>query len=118
MNEEEIIIQQPANCELLLATMSSGTKDVGLKLIIDGQDSATTKSFKLLLTGREPPRGGDRVLVLKISGTYIVLGKVGYPSSWWHTSNLSTSATQSDIISKVNAILNCMFDTGILKKDE
>ena len=118
MNEEELVVQHPVDYEFLLATVSSGTKDVGLKLIIDGQDSVTTKSFKLLLTGREPPRSGDRVLVLKISGTYIVLGKVGYPSSWWHTSNLSTSATQADIISKVNAILNCMFDTGILKKDE
>lgn len=49
----------------------------GVQLKIDGQDSPTTKRYKKLITGATLLRN-DRILVMKISGTYVVLGKIAY----------------------------------------
>jgi hypothetical protein len=46
----------------------------GLFLRIEGEETARTKSFKRLLS--YSPAVGDRVLIAKISGTFVVLGKV------------------------------------------
>lgn len=83
MNEEELIVEEPkqGQAEFYLATVSGGTAGEGIKIILDGQDSAMAKPYKILVTGKSPPRSGERVLVVKISGTYIVLGAVALPGS-------------------------------------
>lgn len=104
-----------SNAEFYLATITGGSKDVGLKIRLDGDSSGSTKSYKLLMTGREPPKSGDRVLVIKLSGTYVVLGKIGMPSSWWTQSELSSGSTQSQIINKVNSLIRMLIDVGICR---
>lgn len=49
-------------------------------MIFDGEETPTTKYFLRLATDTSLYKG-DRVLVAKVSGTYIVLGKIGYYSS-------------------------------------
>ena len=60
------------NVELFLATVGSSTSS-GVTLIFDGAAAATTKRFKCI---GSRPSAGDRVAVLKQSGTYIVLGTI------------------------------------------
>lgn len=55
-----------------VATVSSG----GVTLLFDGQETASTKKYKILLNGA-PLEAGDRVAVVKYSGTYLVLGAIG-----------------------------------------
>ena len=60
--------------ELLLATVGtvSGTTAT---LIFDGDSSATTKAFKAVKTGRTLV-SGDRVLVARVSGSYVIVGAI------------------------------------------
>ena len=46
----------------------------GVRIIFDGTDQPTTKSYKRLSSASLS--AGDRVAVIKASGTYIVLGKI------------------------------------------
>lgn len=58
----------------MLATVGS-VSSAGTTLILDGQTSATTKRYKRVVTG-QTLAAGDRVLVARISGTYLILGKI------------------------------------------
>ena len=58
-----------------LAAVGAVSED-GVTIIPDGQSEATQKSFKVLCTG-DPVSSGDRVVVMRNSGTCIVLGKIG-----------------------------------------
>lgn len=60
--------------QLQLAVIDSITT-AGTTLILDGQSTAGAKRYKTLRTGTTL-RAGDRVLVAKLSGTYVVLGKI------------------------------------------
>lgn len=60
--------------ELLLATVDSRTT-AGVTLILDGQTEATTKRYKSISTG-VTLAAGNRVLVARISGTYLVIGRI------------------------------------------
>lgn len=106
-----------ANAEFYLATVTWGDSSEGLQIKLDGETSGSTKYYKILQTGREPPTVNDRVLVMKLSGTYVVLGKIGLPSNWWRQSTLSTSATQAQIISKVNSLINMLINVGICRSE-
>lgn len=59
--------------ELLLATVGANDSG-GTTLKFDGLTSATTKKYKRLNT--YTPTAGDRVLVAKINGSYVILGAV------------------------------------------
>ena len=61
-----------------LATVSEVSSS-GVRFVLDGQTAATQKSYKMLLTGRTLAAGA-RVIVMKQSGTYVVLGQIGTPS--------------------------------------
>lgn len=63
--------------QLYLATIGAWSSSAGATLIFDGQETFTTKRYKRLVNGATPA-AGDRVLVLKMSGTYIILGKIGF----------------------------------------
>lgn len=58
----------------MLATVGS-VSAAGTTLILDGQTSATTKRYKRVVTG-QTLAAGDRVLVARISGTFVILGKI------------------------------------------
>ena len=65
--------------DLYLATINSVTNNEGYTLLLDGETNPTSKKYKMLVTGSKPQLN-DRVLVLKMSGTYVVLGKIGTPN--------------------------------------
>ena len=68
------------NAEFLLGTVTAVSNANGIRIQIDGQDEPMTKYYKLMLTGADAPSVDDRVVVMKQSGTYIILGKIGTPN--------------------------------------
>lgn len=68
------------NAEFLLGTVTAVSTSAGIKIQLDGQDAAMSKYYKILITGAEVPVIGERVAVMKHSGTYVVIGKIGMPS--------------------------------------
>lgn len=60
--------------KLLLATVYS-VDSGGLRLLLDGQTEPTQKRYKKLST-YGAPLAGDRVVCMKMSGTYVVLGSI------------------------------------------
>ena len=44
------------------------------KILFDGETQVSTKTYKTI---NYTPAAGDRVLLVSIAGTYLVLGKVG-----------------------------------------
>ena len=75
MNEET---EQKQNVtEFYLATVVSGDATNGYKLQFAGESSAKNKSYQMLKNGTVSTySSGTRVVVMKISGTYIVLGRL------------------------------------------
>lgn len=65
--------------EIYLGTAGSSSAS-GVEITLDGQSDPMQKEYKMLLTGRTPTSGA-RVMCVKISGTYVVLGEIGNPSS-------------------------------------
>ena len=59
--------------EVLLATVYS-VGSGGVRLTLDGQTYATRKWYKVLSSASYSPTAGDRVMVVKMSGTYVVIG--------------------------------------------
>ena len=59
----------------MLATVAAVYAD-GLTLIFDGETTASQKHYKKLST-YFGPTAGDRVVVMKMSGTYVVMGAIG-----------------------------------------
>lgn len=60
----------------LAAVYSVNAESTEVTLLLDGTDSPTQKYYKAL-TGAWPLAPDDRVIVLKMSGTYVVVGKIG-----------------------------------------
>lgn len=78
---DELIFSIPlgdssSNPTLLLATIGSVSPD-GVTLKFAWQSEESQKRYKRLMTG-QTLYAGDRVLVVKLSGTYVVLGKIAY----------------------------------------
>lgn len=78
------------SAEFYLATVTAWSSADGVAIRLDGQDAAMTKRYKTVLACM-PPAVGDRVVVMKLSGTYVVLGKIGKPNA-----DVYFSATFSD----------------------
>ena len=72
-----------------------------------------TKRFKMMQIPR-PIHTGERVIVMKQAGTYVILGVLGMPNSWQRIPDLATTASTADIIAKINAILAWLRTQGIL----
>lgn len=65
------------NAEFFLATVSSGDATNGYKLQFAGESSARNKSYQMMKNGSVSTyASGTRVVVMKMSGTYIVLGRL------------------------------------------
>jgi len=60
--------------KLLLATIDDCNSSTGSTLIFDGTDTPSAKRYKRVGSATFSP--GNRVLVAKISGTYLVLGRI------------------------------------------
>lgn len=60
--------------QLLLATVGEYDGVSGSTLIFDGTDTPSTKRYKRATSFTLA--SGNRVLVAKISGTYVILGKI------------------------------------------
>lgn len=72
--EEQIAGALPGNTKLLIATVGDYNNSTGTTLIFDGTTAATTKRYKRV--GSAGLSAGSRVLVAKISGTYLILGQI------------------------------------------
>ena len=77
--------------DFVLATVSAVYTN-GVSLIFDGQNAASQKRYRLLQTG-STVRAGERVVVMKHSGTYVVLGGIIDGGGIYHTSKTSDFLT-------------------------
>lgn len=64
----------PKPVELRLATVADYNSSSGSTLIFDGETEPTIKRYKRLVS--YSGAANHRVLVAKVSGTYIILGRV------------------------------------------
>lgn len=60
--------------EIFLGTVAS-TNSSGVEITLDGESEPMQKRFKVLKTG-QALSANARVMVVKISGTYVVLGAI------------------------------------------
>lgn len=68
------------SAEFILGTVTEVSQTNGIRIQLDGQNAAMSKYYKMLNTGADAPGTGDRVVVMKHSGTYVVMGKIGTPN--------------------------------------
>lgn len=68
------------NAEFYLATVTAWDNSTGVQIQLDGESAAMTKPYKMVLACM-PPAVNDRVVVMKLSGTYVILGKIGKPNA-------------------------------------
>ena len=111
--DEEIVLEEKSDTEFFLGTVKGWNSATGVQIQLDGQDSPMTKRFKQMLMCR-PLKVGTRVVVMKYSGTYIVLGEISNPLPYYSPADLSTSATLADVIARCNVILAIMRQVGII----
>jgi len=104
------------NAEFLLGTVASVSTTYGVKIQLDGQDTAMSKYYKMLMTGAGIPSVGDRVVIMKHSGTYVVLGKVGIPQQDTDTKVSKSGDTMTGALVIKDANLN-MDDSDIGNSD-
>lgn len=74
--EDPVSRSDTPQAELLLGTIGSVTS-AGATLILDGASTPTTKRYKHVVTGTTLA-ANDRVLLAKLSGTYVILGKIAF----------------------------------------
>ena len=85
---------------MILGTISAVDNDNGLQLIIDGEDTPTTKKYTYMAS--YVPAANDRVLIEEISGSYVIMGKVISDKSssgiarTAETANTATTASSAD----------------------
>ncbi len=80
MDEEAVNSKEQGKTEFFLGTVTYWSwTDKTAKIRLDGQDTAMSKSYKTMCGMVNP---GDRVIVMKHSGTYIVLGQLSNGSTF------------------------------------
>ncbi len=112
MDEEAVNSKEQGKAEFFLGTVKAWSNAAGVQIQLDGQDSPMTKRYKMMLMCR-PLHLGARVVVMKHSGTYIVLGEISNPNSYKEISTLATGATLATTVTKVNEIINWMKTQGM-----
>lgn len=110
--DEDIIREEKSEAEFFIGTVKAWSNATGVQIQLDGQDSPMTKRFKMMLMCR-PLKLGARVVVMKHSGTYIVLGEISNPNSYKEIATLANGATLETTVSKVNEIINWMKTQGM-----
>lgn len=96
---------QSGPAQFFLATVASVTAAEGVTIIPDGQTEAVAKKYKVLTAGTAPPAVGDRVVVMRHSGTCVILGAIGEPE------DMDADARITDIENEITNI-----DTELGKK--
>lgn len=119
MDELNVLIEDAGNSgdntpELFFGTLNNWSIQNGASFTIDGSGGETTKRYKIIKNGR-PLYENNRYAILKISGTYLVLGEVGLPPTRYAVATLATTADLSAVIAKVNEIITALRNYGILK---
>lgn len=99
--------------EIFLGTVNAWNVSTGVQVTLDGESAPTTKRYKQMLMAR-PLHVGARVAIMKLSGTYVVLGEIANPTYYWSPSDLATDADLAAVISKVNTILTALRGLGVL----
>lgn len=100
------------NADFYLATISSVSAS-GARLLFDGSTEPTQKQYKCLGT----PAAlniGDRVVVLKQSGTYVILGRIAAPLQPQTISDLPAGSDQAAILSAFNQLLGALRDLRMI----
>lgn len=89
--------------EFFLATVTAWSNSNGAKIRLDGQDTAMAKYYKTIC-GAVPVDA--RVIVIKKSGTYVVLGKLGGESTYITTqvSDIFSSITSGFTVSSATYV--------------
>lgn len=105
--------EKPQTAEFYLGTVITWGSATGVQIQLDGQSEAMTKRYKMLQVCR-PLKSGTRVVVMKQSGTYIVLGEVSLPTSYYHPADLAAGATLANVIKRCNLILDILRNAGII----
>lgn len=59
---------------MILGTISAVDNDNGLQLIIDGEDTPTTKKYTYMAS--YCPTANDRVIIEEVGGSYVIMGKI------------------------------------------
>lgn len=59
-----------------IAVLGTGNSSSGWTLILDGQTTESQKLYKTLSSSGALSQG-DRVLVARVSGSYVIIGKIG-----------------------------------------
>ena len=113
MDEEMMQYGEKSDTEFFIGTVKNWSSSTGVQIQLDGQDSPMTKNYKQMLMCR-PLKVGARVVVMKHSGTYIVLGEISKPLPYYHPSDLSTSATLAQVIARCNLLLAILRQVGIV----
>lgn len=78
--DENIFLTDQAtrpSSDLMLATIVSASSSAGtVQIQLDGTNGSSGKAYKALRSAW-PLTAGDRVVLMKQSGTYVILGKIG-----------------------------------------
>lgn len=111
--DEEVIESKQGEAEFYIGTVKSWSNATGVCIQLDGQDAPMTKRYKMMLMCR-PLKVGSRVVVMKQSGTYIVLGEISLPNSYKAITTLASNATLTATVLKVNEIINWMVTQGMV----
>lgn len=111
--DEEVIESKQGEAEFYIGTVKAWSNAAGVEVQLDGQDSPMEKRYKMMLMCR-PLKVGSRVVVMKHSGTYIVLGEISKPNSYKNIATLASDATLATTVSKVNEVINWMRTQGMV----
>lgn len=86
--------------------------DNGVTLKFPGESNAGSKQYRCVVGA--PIKVGDRVLLLKDSGTYVVLGALGgAPGRIWNWNKCPADASVATAVKWINSILDALADMGI-----
>lgn len=110
--DELIQSKKGTNVEFYLGEVTSYTIG-GVKVRLDGEESGMNKQYKMLKTGK-PLVVGDRVVVMKMSGSYVILGALDKPATKSSISNLETTASTGIIALRFNSLLSALRAQGII----
>ena len=101
------------NVEFYLGTVKAWNQTDGMQIQLDGQSEPMQKRYNIMYVCR-PLKIGTRVIVMKISGSYIVLGEYGKPIGFYRPETLSSNASLADVINVVNMILSALRSQGLV----
>lgn len=103
--------QNLAEPKFLTATVAA-VKNTGVTLKFPGESNAGSKQYRCVVGA--PIKVGDRVLLLKDSGTYVVLGALGgAPGRIWNWNKCPADASVATAVKWINSILDALAAMGI-----